>query len=83
MKSSRDATLTDQRDGHFAPADHAFDVRIILRSWSWPASLCPEAGDSLNASTEDQRRELMPITRKYHLMDLMELVELSLVRGRN
>src|SRR5437899_4546168 len=27
---------------------------------------------SLNASTEEQRRELMPITRKYHLKDLIE-----------
>jgi len=26
----------------------------------------------LNASTEEQRRELMPITRKYHLKDLLE-----------
>jgi 23S rRNA (adenine2503-C2)-methyltransferase len=26
----------------------------------------------LNASTEDTRRELMPITRKYHLPDLIE-----------
>jgi len=32
----------------------------------------PKLAISLNASTEDQRRELMPITRKYHLMDLME-----------
>jgi 23S rRNA (adenine2503-C2)-methyltransferase len=27
---------------------------------------------SLNASSEEQRRQLMPITRKYHLLDLME-----------
>ena len=32
----------------------------------------PKLAISLNASTEDQRRELMPITRKYHLADLME-----------
>ena len=32
----------------------------------------PKLAISLNASTEDQRRELMPITRKYHLVDLME-----------
>ncbi len=31
----------------------------------------PKLAISLNASTEDQRRELMPITRKYHLSDLM------------
>jgi 23S rRNA (adenine2503-C2)-methyltransferase len=27
----------------------------------------------LNASTEESRRQLMPITRKYHLKDLMEV----------
>src|SRR5947209_1812892 len=32
----------------------------------------PKLAVSLNASTEEQRRELMPITRKYHLADLME-----------
>ncbi|NWF83949.1 MAG: 23S rRNA (adenine(2503)-C(2))-methyltransferase RlmN [Bryobacteraceae bacterium] len=32
----------------------------------------PRLAISLNASNEDQRRELMPITRKYHLSDLIE-----------
>jgi len=32
----------------------------------------PKLAISLNASTEEQRRALMPITRKYHLKDLME-----------
>lgn len=32
----------------------------------------PKLAISLNASTEEQRRELMPITRKYHLADLLE-----------
>jgi 23S rRNA (adenine2503-C2)-methyltransferase len=32
----------------------------------------PKLAISLNASTEDTRRELMPITRKYHLQDLIE-----------
>ncbi len=32
----------------------------------------PKLAISLNASKEEQRRELMPITRKYHLADLME-----------
>ena len=32
----------------------------------------PKLAISLNASTEEQRRELMPITRKWHLSDLME-----------
>ena len=36
------------------------------------ASLRPKLAISLNASTEEQRQALMPITRKYHLKDLME-----------
>src|ERR1700690_4200113 len=32
----------------------------------------PKLAISLNASSEDQRRALMPITKKYHLADLME-----------
>jgi 23S rRNA (adenine2503-C2)-methyltransferase len=32
----------------------------------------PKLAISLNASTEEQRQALMPITRKYHLRDLME-----------
>jgi len=32
----------------------------------------PKLAISLNASNEEQRQELMPITRKYHLKDLME-----------
>ncbi|HLH38102.1 MAG TPA: 23S rRNA (adenine(2503)-C(2))-methyltransferase RlmN [Bryobacteraceae bacterium] len=32
----------------------------------------PKLAISLNASSEEQRRELMPITRKYHLADLIE-----------
>lgn len=36
------------------------------------ASIRPKLAISLNASTEEQRRELMPITRKYHLADLMQ-----------
>ena len=31
----------------------------------------PRLAISLNASTEEQRQELMPITRKYHLKDLL------------
>src|ERR1700733_6414903 len=33
----------------------------------------PRLAISLNASNEDQRRALMPITRKYHLAELMEV----------
>jgi 23S rRNA (adenine2503-C2)-methyltransferase len=36
------------------------------------AEIRPKLAISLNASTEEQRRQLMPITRKYHLTALME-----------
>lgn len=36
------------------------------------APIRPKLAISLNASTEEQRRELMPITRKFHLKELME-----------
>jgi 23S rRNA m2A2503 methyltransferase len=36
------------------------------------AEVRPKLAISLNASTEEQRRELMPITRKWHLRDLIE-----------
>jgi 23S rRNA (adenine2503-C2)-methyltransferase len=36
------------------------------------AAIRPKLAISLNASTEEQRRELMPITKKYHLRDLLE-----------
>jgi 23S rRNA (adenine2503-C2)-methyltransferase len=36
------------------------------------AEVRPKLAISLNASTEDARQELMPITRKWHLKDLME-----------
>jgi 23S rRNA (adenine2503-C2)-methyltransferase len=36
------------------------------------AEIRPKLAISLNASNEEQRRQLMPITRKYHLKDLME-----------
>jgi 23S rRNA (adenine2503-C2)-methyltransferase len=36
------------------------------------ADIRPKLAISLNASSEEQRRELMPITRKYHLADLLE-----------
>lgn len=35
------------------------------------APIRPKLAVSLNASTEEQRRQLMPITRKYHLKDLI------------
>jgi 23S rRNA (adenine2503-C2)-methyltransferase len=37
------------------------------------AEVRPKLAISLNASTEEQRRELMPITKKYHLRDLLDV----------
>lgn len=37
------------------------------------AAVRPKLAISLNASSEEQRQELMPITRKYHLKDLLEV----------
>ena len=36
------------------------------------AAIRPKLAVSLNASSEEQRRELMPITRKYHLRELLD-----------
>ncbi len=36
------------------------------------AAVRPKLAISLNASTEEMRQQLMPITRKYHLRDLIE-----------
>lgn len=41
----------------------------------------PKLAISLNASTEEQRRELMPVTRKYHLKDLLEACRAYPLRG--
>ncbi len=40
----------------------------------------PKLAISLNASTEEMRRELMPITRKYHLSDLLAACRLYPLR---
>ncbi len=37
------------------------------------AEIRPKLAISLNASTEEQRRELMPITKKYHLRELIDV----------
>lgn len=37
-----------------------------------PSAVRPKLAISLNASMEEQRQRLMPITRKWHLKDLME-----------
>ncbi|MFN0102176.1 MAG: 23S rRNA (adenine(2503)-C(2))-methyltransferase RlmN [Bryobacteraceae bacterium] len=46
------------------------------------AEVRPNLAISLNASHEEQRRELMPITKKYHLADLMEACRAYPLRPR-
>jgi 23S rRNA (adenine2503-C2)-methyltransferase len=45
------------------------------------AEVRPKLAISLNASTEEMRQELMPITRKYHLKDLIEACRAYPVRN--
>jgi 23S rRNA (adenine2503-C2)-methyltransferase len=45
------------------------------------ADVRPKLAISLNASTEEMRQELMPITRKYHLKDLIEACRAYPVRS--
>src|ERR1035438_8268115 len=45
------------------------------------AEVRPKLAISLNASTEEMRQELMPITRKWHLKDLMEACRAYPVRA--
>jgi 23S rRNA (adenine2503-C2)-methyltransferase len=51
------------------PAGFALSPRRITVS---TVGIIPKIAISLNASTEEARAELMPITRKYHLKDLIE-----------
>ena len=44
---------------------------IIPKIANWGASRCGPSWRFPNASTEETRQELMPITRKYHLKDLI------------
>ena len=67
--------LTDPAGmAHFAAPHHAVDVRHHSEDRRAGASepVRPKLAISLNASTEEQRQALMPITRKYHLKDLIE-----------
>jgi len=45
------------------------------------APIRPRLAISLNASNEEQRRELMPITRKWHLADLIDACRRFPLRG--
>ncbi len=56
----------------FAAAHHGFDRRDYPEDrGTGQEPVRPKLAISLNASTEESRQELMPITRKYHLKDLM------------
>lgn len=47
---------------------------LVQKIWELgQAPMRPKLAISLNASTEEQRIELMPITKKWHLKDLMEV----------
>ena len=46
------------------------------------AEVRPKLAISLNASTEEQRQQLMPITRKWHLSDLIEVCRAYPLRPR-
>ena len=85
MGHGRAAAESAERDQGHAAADRSegvgFSPRRITLSTSGIVPKIAELGRepvrpklaiSLNASTEEQRQELMPITRKYHLADLME-----------
>ena len=72
LKATR--LLTDQRGGAVAPRRIAVSTSGIIPKIIelGQAEIRPKLAISLNASHEEQRQQIMPITRKYHLADLME-----------
>ena len=73
LKATR-LLIDPEGHGDLGPPHHGFDLRHHSedpRAWR-RREVRPKLAISLNASTEEQRRELMPITRKYHLKDLIE-----------
>jgi len=72
LKATR--LLTDQRGGAIAPRRIAVSTSGIIPKIIelGQAEIRPKLAISLNASHEEQRQQIMPITRKYHLVDLME-----------
>ena len=72
LKATR--LLTDQRGGAIAPRRIAVSTSGIIPKIIelGQAEIRPKLAISLNASHEEQRQQIMPITRKYHLADLME-----------
>jgi 23S rRNA (adenine2503-C2)-methyltransferase len=71
LKATR--LLTDPRGVGLSPKRITLSTAGIIPQIEalGQADIRPKLAISLNASTEEQRRELMPITRKYHLTDLL------------
>jgi 23S rRNA (adenine2503-C2)-methyltransferase len=72
LKATR--ILCDERGMGIAPRRITISTSGIIPKMEEmaKAAVRPRLSISLNASTEEQRRELMPITRKWHLKDLLE-----------
>jgi 23S rRNA (adenine2503-C2)-methyltransferase len=73
LKATR--LLVDQRGGAIAPRRIAVSTSGIIPKIIelGQAEIRPKLAISLNASHEEQRQQIMPITRKYHLADLMDV----------
>jgi 23S rRNA (adenine2503-C2)-methyltransferase len=76
-KSAR--ILTDPRGLNISPRRITVSTSGILprieEFAALPDKFRPRLAISLNASSEQQRRELMPITRKWHLSDLIRVCQ--------
>jgi 23S rRNA (adenine2503-C2)-methyltransferase len=72
LKATR--ILTDARGVGFSPRRITISTAGIIPKIveMGRAEVRPKLAISLNASTEEQRRDLMPITKKYHLRDLLD-----------
>jgi 23S rRNA (adenine2503-C2)-methyltransferase len=72
LKATR--ILTDPRGVGLSPRRITLSTAGIIPAMEelGRANVRPKLAVSLNASTEDQRCELMPLTRKYRLRDLIE-----------
>jgi len=72
LKATR--LLTDPRGIGISPKRITLSTSGIVPQMDALArvEIRPKLAISLNASSEEQRRQLMPITRKYHLRELME-----------
>jgi 23S rRNA (adenine2503-C2)-methyltransferase len=73
LKATR--ILTDRRGGCIAPRRMAVSTSGIIPKIIelGQAEIRPKLAISLNASHEEQRQQIMPITRKYHLAELIDV----------